>query len=96
VDDTVAAIERALEDPSARSATRRAVAADLFFEPGTATQRCVNALYEAIGLSAVGRTLNPEPRTLNPEPRTLNEPCTLNPEPRTPSPLPPPELSCRP
>jgi CDP-glycerol glycerophosphotransferase (TagB/SpsB family) len=89
VDDTVAAIERALEDPSARSATRRAVAADLFFEPGTATQRCADALYEAIGLSAVGRTLNPEPRT-------PNEPWTLNPEPRTPSPLPPPELSCRP
>jgi hypothetical protein len=89
VDDTVAAIERALEDPSARSATRRAVAADLFFEPGTATQRCADALYEAIGLSAVGRTLNPEPRT-------LNEPCTLNPEPRTPSRLPPAELSCRP
>src|SRR5580765_259461 len=35
VDDTVAAIERALEDPSARSATRRTVAADLFYEPGT-------------------------------------------------------------
>jgi len=50
VGDTVAAIERALADPSARSATRRAVAADLFFQPGTATQRCTDALYEAIGL----------------------------------------------
>jgi hypothetical protein len=56
VDDTVAAVERAIADPAARSAARRAVAADLFFEPGTATRRCVDALYEAIGLT-------PEPRT---------------------------------
>ena len=34
VDDTVAAVERALADPAARSAMRRAVAADLFHEPG--------------------------------------------------------------
>src|SRR5919198_6140192 len=47
VDDTVAAIGRALADPHARSAARRAVAADLFYEPGTATARCVAALYEA-------------------------------------------------
>jgi GT2 family glycosyltransferase len=45
-----AAVERALADPSAKSATRRAVAADLFHEPGTATARCAAALYEAIGL----------------------------------------------
>jgi hypothetical protein len=46
----VMAVERALADPSARSATRRAVAADLFHQPGTATQRCAAALYEAVGL----------------------------------------------
>ena len=50
VDDTVVAVERALADPRARSATRRAVAADLFHEPGTATARCAEALYEAIEL----------------------------------------------
>jgi hypothetical protein len=50
VDDTVAAVERALADPAAKSATRRAVAADLFHEPGTATARCAEALYEAIEL----------------------------------------------
>jgi CDP-glycerol glycerophosphotransferase (TagB/SpsB family) len=69
VDRTIAAIERAIADPIARSATRRAVAADLFFEPGTATERCADALYEAIGL--------------NPELRTRHEPSTLNPEPVT-------------
>jgi hypothetical protein len=52
VDDTVAAVERTLASPGARSATRRAVAADLFHEPGTATARCAEALYEAIGLEA--------------------------------------------
>ena len=50
VDDTVDAVDRALADPAVRSATRRAVAADLFHEPGTATARCVAALYEAIEL----------------------------------------------
>ena len=50
VDDTAAAVERALADPAARSATRRAVAADLFHEPGTSTARCAEALYEAIDL----------------------------------------------
>jgi CDP-glycerol:poly(glycerophosphate) glycerophosphotransferase len=50
VDDAVAAVERALADPAARSASRRAVAADLFFDPGRATARCAAALYEAIGL----------------------------------------------
>jgi hypothetical protein len=50
VEDTVAAVERALADPARRSATRRAVAADLFHEPGSATTRCAAALYEAIDL----------------------------------------------
>ncbi len=49
---TVRAVERGLADPGARSAVRRAVAADLFHEPGHATARCVAALYEAIELDA--------------------------------------------
>jgi hypothetical protein len=53
VGDTVAAVERALANPAAKSATRRAVAADLFHEPGTATARCADALYEAIGLEPI-------------------------------------------
>jgi CDP-glycerol glycerophosphotransferase (TagB/SpsB family) len=51
VDDTVAAIERALTDPARRSAARRAVAADLFHQPGSATARCAAAIYEAIELA---------------------------------------------
>jgi hypothetical protein len=48
--DVVPAVERGLEQPSAQSASRRSVAADLFYQPGTATERCVTALYEAVEL----------------------------------------------
>jgi hypothetical protein len=51
VDDTIEAVDRALADPALRSATRRAVAGDLFYKPGTATARCAAALYEAIELA---------------------------------------------
>jgi CDP-glycerol glycerophosphotransferase (TagB/SpsB family) len=60
IPDIIAAVERALAHPASRSAARRAVAADLFHEPGTATARCVAALYEAIELeqpSAVAQAL---------------------------------------
>lgn len=56
VEDTIAAVERAIAAPRDRSAARRAVAADLFHEPGTATQRCAEALYEAIELDAARMT----------------------------------------
>jgi CDP-glycerol glycerophosphotransferase (TagB/SpsB family) len=46
----VDAVVRAIADPRARSAHRRAVAEDLFYLPGTATARAINALYEAIEL----------------------------------------------
>ena len=47
----IAAVERALADPSARSETRRTVAADLFYQPGTASHRCAAALCEVVGLA---------------------------------------------
>jgi CDP-glycerol glycerophosphotransferase (TagB/SpsB family) len=52
VDETVKAVERALAEPADRSASRRAVAADLFFRPGTATYRAVQELYNVIELPA--------------------------------------------
>jgi hypothetical protein len=52
VSETVSAVERSLALPWMRSAERRAVAADLFHEPGTATRRAVEALYEVIELDA--------------------------------------------
>jgi hypothetical protein len=48
----IAAVERALNDPAVQSGDRRAVAAELFHQPGTATHRAVAALYEAIELES--------------------------------------------
>jgi CDP-glycerol glycerophosphotransferase (TagB/SpsB family) len=45
------AVERGLADPQHRSAERRKVAADLFYRPGTATERCTEYVYEAIELA---------------------------------------------
>ena len=60
VDAAVGAVGRALSNPSGRSATRRSVAADLFYKPGTATARCVSELYSALQLAPQDR-LEPAP-----------------------------------
>jgi CDP-glycerol:poly(glycerophosphate) glycerophosphotransferase len=62
VADTIDAVERALAAPSANSTARRAVAADLFHEPGTATARCTAEMYAALNLEAHTRELE-SPRT---------------------------------
>jgi CDP-glycerol glycerophosphotransferase (TagB/SpsB family) len=59
VPQTVAAVERSLALPWARSAERREVAADLFYRPGTATRRAVEALYEVIELDAPSALRSP-------------------------------------
>lgn len=46
----LAAVERGLVDPAARGSDRRRVAAELFYSPGGATARSVDALYETIEL----------------------------------------------
>ena len=53
----VAAVVRAIEDPTRHSAARRAVADDLFYRPGTATSRAVTAVYEAIALEPLMATV---------------------------------------
>jgi hypothetical protein len=58
--DALHAVEQSLVDPTARSISRRAVAEDLFYRPGTATARAVGELYDAMeltpapGLAALG------------------------------------------
>jgi hypothetical protein len=47
---TIAAVERGLASPNARGDVRRTVAADLFYQPGTATTRSIGQLYEAVEL----------------------------------------------
>jgi hypothetical protein len=56
-EDALAAVERGLAQPGLRSADRRAAAADLFFRPGGATDRSVDALYELIELEAPSSVL---------------------------------------
>ena len=46
------AVADALADPSALGATRRQVAGDLFYRPGTASARCAAALYDVLQLEA--------------------------------------------
>lgn len=48
---TVAAVERAFADPGERMSARRAVARDLFHEPGTATGRALVELYDLLELT---------------------------------------------
>jgi hypothetical protein len=48
----VAAVERALSHPMERSESRRALAAELFHDPGHATDRAITALYELMELDA--------------------------------------------
>jgi len=52
VGETIAAVERCLTDARSLSESRRAVASELFYKPGTATARAVRELYEAIELDA--------------------------------------------
>src|SRR5690242_8777776 len=47
-DELVRAVERAFADPRENSATRVAVANEMFYKPGTATDRAVNELYELL------------------------------------------------
>jgi hypothetical protein len=64
-DGAAAAVDDALAHPTALSATRRQVAADLFYKPGTAAARCAIALYELLGIaphasvSRAAREINP-------------------------------------
>ena len=48
---TLKAVERGLAEPEAHSAERRRVASELFYRPGSATERSVRALYEVIELA---------------------------------------------
>ena len=49
----LSAVEMSLADPRRRSASRRHVADDLFYRPGTATARAVEELYRTMELAPV-------------------------------------------
>ena len=50
VEELNAAVKRSLENPGELSDVRQALANDLFYKPGTATQRAVEKIYELIDL----------------------------------------------
>jgi hypothetical protein len=50
VDDLLATVVRALEDPSRHGERRRTIASELFHGPGSATSRAVHCIYDALGL----------------------------------------------
>jgi CDP-glycerol glycerophosphotransferase len=52
VGEVVAAVERGLNEPSENSSTRIAVANEMFYKPGTATERAVKELYDLMELAA--------------------------------------------
>jgi hypothetical protein len=51
--EVVDAVERGLAHPERQSITRQAVAADLFYRPGTATARAVRELYDLLELGSL-------------------------------------------
>lgn len=58
VGDLAAAARRALANPGARRDARRAVAARLFYRPGTATDRAVSLCYALLGLAPLQRPVD--------------------------------------
>lgn len=50
VEETVAAVHKSFADPAYKSTERVAVANEMFYKPGTATARAVEALYELMEL----------------------------------------------
>jgi hypothetical protein len=68
------AVRRALADPSDACAERRAAAARMFYRPGTATERAVQCIYDALklpALAAEGASASVIPSaTVLPSPRT--------------------------
>jgi hypothetical protein len=52
VDEIIKAVEQSFAEPLLKSTVRRAVANELFYKPGSATQRAVSEMYELLELSA--------------------------------------------
>ncbi|HET6852849.1 MAG TPA: CDP-glycerol glycerophosphotransferase family protein [Pyrinomonadaceae bacterium] len=53
IDHLVAAVDESFADPQQKSESRRAVAGEMFYKPGTATARAVAEMYEVIELNPV-------------------------------------------
>jgi CDP-glycerol glycerophosphotransferase (TagB/SpsB family) len=51
IDQLVAAVDESFEEPQRKSQSRNAVAAEMFYQPGTATARAVAEMYDVLELS---------------------------------------------
>jgi len=54
IDELTAAVDASFADPNAKSASRTHVAAEMFYKPGTATDRAVTEMYDVIELDSAG------------------------------------------
>ena len=52
IDELAAAVDQNFADPAARSASRQYVAGEIFYKPGTATDRAVAEMYNVIELES--------------------------------------------
>ena len=52
-DELVAAVDESFADAGAKSVSRKMVAGEMFYKPGTATARALAEMYEVIELSAL-------------------------------------------
>jgi len=50
IDGVVAAVEKSFANPAAKSESRKAVAGEMFYKPGTATARAIAEMYDVIEL----------------------------------------------
>jgi CDP-glycerol glycerophosphotransferase (TagB/SpsB family) len=51
IDQLISAVEESFEDPHRQSESRKAVAREMFYEPGGATGRAISEMYEVIEIS---------------------------------------------
>jgi len=51
VDGLIAAVEQSFANPAAKSESRKAVAGEMFYKPGTATARAITEMYDVIELT---------------------------------------------
>jgi CDP-glycerol glycerophosphotransferase (TagB/SpsB family) len=52
VDETVTAVEQSFDEPRLNSEARRAVAGEMFYKPGSATERAVSEMYTVLELDS--------------------------------------------
>ena len=50
IDETVTTVDQSFDEPRLNSEARRAVAGEMFYKPGSATERAVSEMYKVLEL----------------------------------------------